>query len=235
MTPKQQYRKILEAEKRIVPVSDLKPSPYNPRDITPEARHSLKKSIDKFGLAGDIVWNEQTGHIVSGHQRFDILKEQGYEAISVIVLNLSPENEKALCIHLNNKAAQGHFTSGVESLIEEIRSSRPDLFDDLRLFDVKSEINYLDKDGKKANDKLEQEKTLRELEIRPFEHWDYIIFMFDNQTDWLNACSKLNIEHLNVSPSPQHQKIGIGRVIKGSRLVKLLERIDEKSISEVME
>ncbi len=227
---KPEFSKVLETHKETVAVSELKPAPYNPRGISPEAEQSLRRSIEKFGLAGDIVWNRQTGHVISGHQRLAILKEKGYDAMSVIVLDLSLEEEKALNAHMNNPAAQGYFTRDIESLLDEIRNGRPDLYDDLRLFDIKGEG---EEEPEPQND-LEQERTLRELEIRPFEHWDYLVFVFDNDTDWNNATTRLDIDKRSISPSPKHQKVGLGRVLKGDRLVRLLEFLTDEQIAEVL-
>jgi len=53
-----------------LPIAQLKPAPYNPRiDLkpgTPEYQR-LERSLIEFDLVEPIVWNELTGHVVSGH------------------------------------------------------------------------------------------------------------------------------------------------------------------------
>lgn len=83
----------------------LKPAPYNPRiPLKPGSPgyERLERSLREFDLVEPIVWNEQTGHVVSGHQRLEILKTQGAEDVDVSVVSLSLEREKALNIALNN-------------------------------------------------------------------------------------------------------------------------------------
>lgn len=87
-------------------IAELKPAPYNPRiALTPDspAYKRLKRSLEEFGTVQPIVWNEQTGHIVAGHQRLEILKTQGLEEIDVVVVSLPLEKEKLLNVALNNQ------------------------------------------------------------------------------------------------------------------------------------
>jgi hypothetical protein len=50
-------------------VSGLKPSPHNPRKISPEDLEKLKEALGAFGDLGGIVFNITTGELVGGHQR----------------------------------------------------------------------------------------------------------------------------------------------------------------------
>ncbi|MED0675805.1 site-specific DNA-methyltransferase [Aneurinibacillus thermoaerophilus] len=91
-------------EIRKVPVSRINPASYNPRvDLRPgdPEYEKLKRSITEFGYVEPLVWNERTGNLVGGHQRFKILLEQGHTEIEVSVVNLDEAHEKALNIALN--------------------------------------------------------------------------------------------------------------------------------------
>jgi len=64
-------------EKRVkLPIAILAPDPANPRTMSDEARAGLAVSLETFG-ALDIVFNDETGELVSGHQRLDGLKAAG--------------------------------------------------------------------------------------------------------------------------------------------------------------
>ena len=54
-------------------LSELKPSTYNPRQISPEQLKALEDSMEKFGYIDPLVWNKRTGNLVSGHQRLKVL------------------------------------------------------------------------------------------------------------------------------------------------------------------
>lgn len=54
-------------------VSDLSPSPYNPRKISNQKLTRLKKSLLEFGDLSGIVFNVSTGLLVGGYQRIKSL------------------------------------------------------------------------------------------------------------------------------------------------------------------
>ena len=108
--------KIKQSEVRVIWRSEITPAPYNPRTISDEARKALKKNIKENGIIGGMVWNEQTGNLVSGHQKLNIADEVNkYEAgkndyeIKVEVINVDLKKEKELNIFFNSKAVQGEM------------------------------------------------------------------------------------------------------------------------------
>ncbi len=82
----------------------LNPAEYNPRrDLKPgDADYEkLRRSIEEFGYVEPIIWNERTGNIIGGHQRFKILVSFGYTEIDCVVLDIDAKREKALNVALN--------------------------------------------------------------------------------------------------------------------------------------
>lgn len=87
-----------------MPLDKLKPAAYNPRvELTEdmEEYQALKKSIEEFGDVEPIVWNQRTGNIIGGHQRYNVLKALGYKAAMVSVVDMEEAQEKTLNIALN--------------------------------------------------------------------------------------------------------------------------------------
>jgi ParB-like chromosome segregation protein Spo0J len=91
-------------------VADLKYAPYNPRRISEEELGRLEQSMKKYGCADLIVWNERTGYVVGGNQRLIILNRNKVPAISVVVVNLSLEEEMALNVALNKISGDWDYT-----------------------------------------------------------------------------------------------------------------------------
>ena len=89
---------------RVVKLSSLKPSPYNPRVVLkpgdPEYK-KLKRSIEEFGCVEPLVVNKRTGNLVGGHQRLAVLRDLGYESVDVVIVDLPIEREKVLNVALN--------------------------------------------------------------------------------------------------------------------------------------
>jgi len=87
-----------------IEIERLKAAAYNPRkDLKPGdiEYDKLLRSVEEFGYVEPIIWNERTGNIVGGHQRFKVLKYLGYERIDCVVLNIDSAREKALNVALN--------------------------------------------------------------------------------------------------------------------------------------
>ena len=85
-------------------IDRINPAPYNPRkDLQPHDSEyqKLVKSVDEFGLVEPLVWNQCTGNLVGGHQRFKVLVARGDHEVDVSVVDLPLEKEKALNIALN--------------------------------------------------------------------------------------------------------------------------------------
>ena len=63
-----------------ISVSKLKPAKYNPRkDLKPgdPAYEKIRRSLHDFGYVDPVIWNEVTGNIVGGHQRYKVLTAEG--------------------------------------------------------------------------------------------------------------------------------------------------------------
>ena len=88
-----------------VPVEKLKPAKYNPRkDLKPgdPAYEKIKRSMTTYGYVDPVIWNEVTGNIVGGHQRYKVLVAEGVKEIDCVVVHIeNPQDEKALNIALN--------------------------------------------------------------------------------------------------------------------------------------
>lgn len=106
-----------------IALSAINPAKYNPRkDLKPsdsEYQH-IKNSIQDFGYIDPLIWNEKTGNLVGGHQRFKILKELGYIEAECVIVNFDEIKEKAANLALNQ--AQGDWDiDALNSLLNELK------------------------------------------------------------------------------------------------------------------
>ena len=88
-----------------IAIEKLKPAKYNPRkDLKPgdPAYEKIKRSLNDFGYVDPVIWNEVTGNIVGGHQRYKVLLAEGAREIDCVVVHIeNMQDEKALNIALN--------------------------------------------------------------------------------------------------------------------------------------
>lgn len=98
--------KIENAEIETMELKKLKPAKYNPRiELHPDddTYKRIKKSITKFGLVDPLVVNKRNKlfTIVGGHQRYNILKELGYQEAPCVLVDLDEKDEIELNLSLN--------------------------------------------------------------------------------------------------------------------------------------
>jgi hypothetical protein len=122
-----------ECEVRVLKLEELCPAVYNPRKISDKAFEGLSQSIDKFGMLVPIIWNERSGNIVGGHQRFKHLVELGEEETQVIIVDLDDNEEVALNIALNSTMMRGDFTQEVVGLLAKSQAQMGNAFDSIKL------------------------------------------------------------------------------------------------------
>lgn len=135
---------------RKIPVEQINPAPYNPRvDLQPgdPEYEKLKRSIKEFGYIDPIIWNERTGNMVGGHQRYKILMEENPSEIVVSVVDLDDTQEKALNVALNKIGGEFDMPK-LQELLSELDSNGYDVtltgFDGEELEEVLASLPTLD-------------------------------------------------------------------------------------------
>ena len=136
--------------------SVMRPAPYNPRKMSPEAAKALAVSMKEFGDLSGLVVNVRTGNIVTGHQRRSQLPgdftpeqtEQASDSVGTVGYGYGmahgtrwpvrfvdwPEaKEKAANVAANSPLLQGEFSEALSPLLRDVAGSLPDLTRTLRL------------------------------------------------------------------------------------------------------
>ena len=201
-------------------VSELIFAEKNPRKLTEKQRLDLSESLKKFDLA-EIPVVTTENEIIAGNQRVKVLTMLGRsdDEIDVRVPSrqLTVEEKEEYLLRSNKNTGEWDF----DSLIKD--------FDIDMLTDVGFTSDELHdnagKDDPEDNGKPDKGgATLPEMEIKAFEHHDYIVLAFNNTYDWLNACQLFGIEKINVSFVKGHKKVGLGRIVDGRKLLELVGR-----------
>jgi len=109
-----------------IPIENLKPAPYNPRKMPDEQMQMLMKGIEEFGIVQPIIVNEQTGHIVGGHQRVEAAQRVGLKTVPVVFVDLDEQREKTLNIGLNKIHGEWDFPS-LTALLDELQAGGADM------------------------------------------------------------------------------------------------------------
>jgi hypothetical protein len=140
---------------RTMRLADLKPAPYNPRkqlQPTDEEYKQIKASIEQFTLVEPLVYNERSGLLVGGHQRLTVLRDMGVQEVEVSVVDLPPDEERALNAALNKIKGAWNY----DQLSEVMRTIRADLrprtgFDGTEIAALLSRLDDAPLPGKKVH------------------------------------------------------------------------------------
>ncbi|MDX9703977.1 MAG: DNA methyltransferase [Candidatus Auribacterota bacterium] len=156
-----------------VKLADLKPAPYNPREISEEAMAGLRHSLEKFGLVDLLVVNKRNMHIISGHQRYKILQAENVESVTAIMVDLDDIAEKAMNVTLNSQEIAGYWTSAITPLLEKLRRDMADDYIALRMKELREELSEFEPENMGAGKTLPDDipEPPKEPITRPGDLW----------------------------------------------------------------
>ena len=194
-------------------LSEIKPYKKNAKKHDETQIKNVMQSIKEFGVVQPIVV-DRNNTIIIGHCRYEAMKRLGYDELQedwVNVVDLSEEEAEKLRL-LDNKLNESEWS--LDLLLDSIQNI--DFSDYMLDWDIKDF-------EEKEKEKEKREKVFEEMQLKSFEHYDYIVFVFDNQIDWLNMVNEFGLKKVNAGYGTV-KKIGLGRVVKGEKLIERLGR-----------
>ena len=130
-----------------------------------------KRSLSEFGYVEPVIWNQNTGHVVGGHQRLKVLIDTGMTEVECVVVEMSEEKEKALNVALNKISGEWDKEK-LSLLIADLQGADFDV--SLTGFDA-PEIDALFKDDQRngvKDDNFDVDAELKEPAItKTGDHW----------------------------------------------------------------
>lgn len=203
----------IENKVEYVNIDLLKKNPKNPRNIKPRKLSKLIESIKndpKFLELRPILVDENY-EIYAGNQRYQACVILNYKEVPIIMTKgISKELKEERMLKDNLHSGEFDF----EKLKDEFDNEQVKyIFDDEEVFE-----NLKEKVKEDETDK----QLIKDMELKNFESYDYLVFCFNDVRDFLYALNKFGIGKVNCSYSEKKQKIGIGRVIDGKELVKII-------------
>lgn len=168
-----------KSEKRIdvvtKQVSTLKDELGNPRKITRKKASELQESLQSLGDFGIIVIDEND-NIISGHQRVDALQAlygDEHEVLCKQLVGYSKSELKAINIKANTHSGEWD--------LDKLAEWTADLHVDLGL-DLPNSIDP------------HEDVKIKDMELIPYEKYDYVMIVCRNEVDYLNLVQALGID-----------------------------------------
>ena len=222
----------LKVEVRELPIAELSENtgqipdvPKNPRKISREMFDALCESIKQspeMKVLDEVKVYPYNGRyvVISGNHRYRAYKHLGWEKVLCKVLPEDTPKEKLR-----------EYVMKENMRYAENDASLLNLWNLKELADWRVPIKIK---GKKA-------KELPEVEFTQVldESHNFVVLYFDNEVDWLQAQTLLGIKQVKLlstkkgSDNINGQKIGVGRVLRGSEVLnRLLDGGNVKSEDE---
>jgi hypothetical protein len=175
---------------------------------------AVENSIKEFGFRVPILV-DSNGVIVAGHTRYKAAKHLGMKEVPVICIDdLTDEQIKAFRIADNSAGSVAEWDDDLLALE----------LNDLDLDMSKFGLEFGEEEEEEEAQSGDKYAPMKKMELRAFEHYDYLVFVFDNQFDFMKAAQEFGVQKVDSGYSTR--KMGIGRVIKGAKLVEKLGHQD---------
>ncbi|MGB7734647.1 MAG: hypothetical protein WBL72_13170 [Thermoguttaceae bacterium] len=207
-------------ELRRVRAGDLRPCPWNWRDHPPEQREALEAILAEIGFAGAGLARELDDgslELIDGHMRAELDLDQ---EMPVLILDVTEEEAKKILATHDPLGAMS--TDNVEArrrLLEEIDAEEASLRK--MIADMLAATPADDEEGGRGG-KTDLGGPV-EMELRPHEHYDYVIVLARNTQEWNRLVELLDLQTIR-----RRGRIGAARGLPAQKLIELLEGVAKR-------
>ena len=192
-------------------IESIKPYIRNAKKHPNSQIENVAESIRQFGWVQPLVV-DGGGSIIIGHCRYEASKKLGLKEVPcVMVEDLTEEQIRKLRL-LDNKLNESPWDM---SLLE------------VELADL--DFGDFDVDWKLKDDEEEIKGQIKFSEVLNEEH-NYIVLYFDNDIDWLQAETLLQLPKVKAlltnkdgKESKSFRRMGVARVMKGSEAIRRIQ------------
>jgi len=193
--------------------------------IHPEAqKDAMMGVLREIGKADALLAypsEREGGRLVlfNGHLRKGL---DGEEVWPVLVTDLTDaEADYMLAVFDPISAMAGMDSEKMQALQDNVASGEWAVRELLRQLAMQSDelLRQAEKEERKA-----EEGGPQQMELLPFEHYDYILLMFRNELDWVAAVDTLGLQR--AADPRKTKRVGLARVIEGSRVIERLRRAE---------
>ncbi len=208
------------AHSELVDPRTLKPNPANPNRHSAHQIQLLAAIIQEQGWRSPITVSRRSGLIVRGHGRLEAALLMGCETVPVDRQDYESEAAELADLLADNRLSElaELDEDDLKRVVERLREADPEFDVELTGF-MEDEIAKLFE-----TEEAEDLETIPRMECQPFEHHDYLVFMFHDLRDWMLALQLIGVTEVDYSITRKTKKIGIGRVLHGKRLIELAQK-----------
>lgn len=195
----------------------------------------VESSIRDYG-AGRSVLADADNEMIAGNQTLKQAKNAGVKKVIVVEsdgdalivhkrrdLDLdSPEDKRGRELaYMDNRSTEEGLEWNATQIAADIEAG-VDLsmafYDDELAKIVGDPLADEDEEGSEAD-------PVPEMELHPFEHYDYIVLLFRDTFDWTRALDLFGLEREGFSVTKGVRKIGLGRCVDGAEVIRQFDAL----------
>ena len=202
-------------ELRRVKASELLANPKNWRVHNQPQREAVRAMLAEIGFADALIARETEDGLllIDGHLRADESSEQ---VVPVLVVDVTAEEADKLLLLLDPLAAMADADAAAQKqLLEAIEAQEADLRK--LLAEMRMELEAEEARGGPKPDAVTGGPA--EIELRPHEHYDYVLVLARTTHDWNRLVELLDLQSVKGKAS----RIGIGRAVPAEKLIGMLD------------
>ncbi len=231
---------------KTIRLDELQPDAQNANLGTDRGAWALQESLIRFGVGRGLLADRE-GRLIAGNKTAEALRKLNPEIPVIIV----PTTGDALVVTQRLDLDLEADPAARELAIADNRVAELDLaWDaqqiaagaeqglDLAILFHQHEIESLlsgeeEGSGKGKKGQGSDHDPVPEMEIQPFEHYDYVLILFRNTWDWAQAVDLLDVRpegfSFTDSQGKEHRKVGLCRVLDGGRFLARLQQCASSS------
>ena len=186
-------------------------------------RRPPQRATHIFSPTDRVAFEPEPGklQLIDGHGRTEIVGDQ---EVPTVILDVTAEEAKMLIAVTGQTALLADWDQGkIFDIVSAYQATDADLAHFL------AGIGQADLSG--ADDLPAPDGGPDEMDLRPHEHYDYVIVLARTTQEWGQLCDLLSLTPIAVGRGNQ-RNIGLGRAVTASKLITLLERHGNSSDSD---
>ena len=212
-------------EQRTMKASDLMDHPMNWKDHTAEQTDLLTSILTEIGIADGLLayHSERNGGkltLINGHLRRSLDEDQEWR-VNITDLN---DQEADLLLSIYDPMANLAKINAEKyrALSEQIVTGEWQAREFVHSMEIEANeaARQAQREAEKPSNK-EKAAGIEQMELLPFEHYDYVVLMFKNELDWQAAVETLNLRRQ--SDPRKTGRVGLARVVDGAKVINMIK------------
>ena len=213
-------------------LADFKQDAENANAGSPRGNALLELSLREYG-AGRSLLADADDVLIGGNKTQRQAEQVGLQEVIVVEtegdalivhkrrdLHLDTDPKARELAYMDNRAGEVNLAWDANQVAADIATGV-----DLSLMFYDDELDKIAGAAAEEPEEEDAEDVFPEMELQPFEHYDYVMLVFRDHFDWSRALDLFGLEKQGFTVTKKQRKVGLVRVIDGRKVLELCESL----------